>query len=53
MNHPQLTDFFKIYQSESQPFRKVHQMIDLFESNIKSHSVVMIAEFEVRVKAIN
>ena len=45
MNHPHLTELFKIYQSESQPFRKVHRMIDLFESIIKSHTVVIIAEY--------
>jgi tetratricopeptide (TPR) repeat protein len=45
MNHPHLTELFKIYQAESQPFRKVHRMIDLFESIIKSHTVVIIAEY--------
>jgi hypothetical protein len=45
MNHPHLTELFKIYQSEFQPFRKVHRMIDLFESIIKSHTVVIIAEY--------
>jgi len=45
MNHPHLAELFKIYQTESQPFRKVHRMIDLFESIIKSHTVVIIAEY--------
>jgi hypothetical protein len=45
MNHPHLSELFKIYQSESQPFRKVHRMIDLFESLIKMHTVIIISEY--------
>ena len=45
MKHPHLTELFSIYQSETQPFRKVHRMIDLFESLIKMHTIVIIAEY--------
>jgi hypothetical protein len=46
MNHPHLTELFTIYQSESQSFRKVNRMIVLFESIIKSHTGVLIDEYE-------
>jgi len=45
MHHPHLTELFSIYQQENQPFRKVHRMIDLFESLIKMHTVVIISEY--------
>ena len=44
-NHPELSALYALYLSESQPFRKVHRMIDLFESIIKSHTVVMLGEY--------
>jgi hypothetical protein len=46
MTPPQLIELFKMNQSEMQPFRKVHRMIDLFESIIKYHTVVLIAEYK-------
>ena len=45
MSHLHLTELHRLYQLETQPFRKVHRMIDLFESLIKSHTVVIIAEY--------
>jgi hypothetical protein len=45
MNHTQLTSLLHLYQGEQQPFRKVHRMIDLFESIIKMHTVVIISEY--------
>lgn len=45
MSHPHLSYLYNLYQSEEQPFRKVHRMIDLFESIIKTHTVVIIAEY--------
>lgn len=50
MNHPQLTELYKIYTAETQPFRKVHRMIDLFESLIKMHTVVIISTY---IKQLN
>ena len=43
--HPHLKTLHALYTDEAQPFRKVHRMIDLFESIIKSHTVVIIAEY--------
>ena len=43
--HPHITELYKIYQSETQPFRKVHRMIDLFESIIKTHTVVIMSSY--------
>lgn len=44
-NHSHLTELYTIYKLESQPFRKVHRMIDLFESIIKTHTVVILGEY--------
>lgn len=44
-NHPHLRELFRLYQSETQSFRKVHRMIDLFESIIKTHTVLILAEY--------
>ena len=43
--HPHLKTLHALYTEEVQSFRKVHRMIDLFESVIKSHTVVIIAEY--------
>ena len=43
--HPHLTSLHALFRAEEQPFRKVHRMIDLFESLIKSHTAVIIAEY--------
>ena len=39
--HPQISSLYQIYLSETQSFRKVHRMIDLFETIIKIHTAVM------------
>jgi len=44
-NHPHIQSLYKIYLSETQPFRKVHRMIDLFETIIKTHTAVMMGEY--------
>jgi len=36
---------FELYSKEKQSFRKVHRMIDLFESIIKTHTVVILSEY--------
>jgi hypothetical protein len=43
--HPQIAELHKHYLSETQPFRKVHRLIDLFESIIKTHTVVIMSEY--------
>jgi len=43
--HPHLRPLYSLYESEIQPFRKVHRMIDLFESIIKTHTVVILSEY--------
>lgn len=50
MHHPHISSLYALYQSETQPFRKVHRMIDLFESVIKSHTVVILGEYVTRNK---
>lgn len=44
-NHPHILSLQRLYESEVQSFRKVHRMIDLFESIIKSHTVVIMSEY--------
>lgn len=50
IHHPHISSLYALYQSETQPFRKVHRMIDLFESIIKSHTVVILGEYVSRNK---
>jgi hypothetical protein len=45
MSLPHLSSLYELYQSENQPFRKVHRMVDLFESVIKTYTAVMMAEY--------
>ena len=43
--HTHLKIIHSLYMSETQSFRKVHRMIDLFESIIKTHTVVIISDY--------
>jgi hypothetical protein len=44
--HPHISDLYQIYQTEQQsPFRKVHRMIDLFETIIKIYPIVILSEY--------
>ncbi len=45
IKHPHLKILHSLYLSETQAFRKVHRMIDLFESIIKTHTVVILSEY--------
>ena len=45
MSLPHLTSLYDLYLSEGQPFRRVHRMVDLFESVIKTYTSVMMAEY--------
>jgi hypothetical protein len=42
---PHLKTLYNNYLTEDQPFRKVHRMIDLFESIIKTHTVLILAGY--------
>ncbi len=44
-SHIHIGSLYQLFSEETQPFRKVHRMIDLFESIIKSHSVVILSEY--------
>jgi|GEM_PF-1108637 len=44
-SHIHIGSLNQLFSEETQPFRKVHRMIDLFESIIKSHSVVILSEY--------
>ena len=44
-SHIHIGSLNQLFLAETQPFRKVHRMIDLFESIIKSHSVVILSEY--------
>lgn len=48
--HPHLHTLLILFNEENQPFRKVHRMIDLFESIIKTYTVVIISEYVKRNK---
>lgn len=48
--HPHLNTLFILFNSENQPFRKVHRMIDLFESIIKYHTAIIMSEYFRRNK---
>lgn len=50
MPHPHLHTLHHLFLEETQPFRKVHRMIDLFESIIKTHTVVIMAEYVLQNK---
>ena len=45
IKHTHLTILHQLYLSETQPFRKVHRMIDLFESIIKTHTVIILSAY--------
>lgn len=49
-NHPQIKELFQLYNSETEAFRKVHRLIDLFESIVKSHTVVIMGEYFSRME---
>lgn len=42
---PHLKTLYNNYLTEEQPFRKVHRMIDLFESIIKTHTVIILSGY--------
>ena len=52
-SHPQISSLYQIYLSETQPFRKVHRMIDLFESILKTHTAVIMGEYFSRSEISN
>jgi hypothetical protein len=44
-NHPHIQQVYRLFNLEVQPFRKVHRLIDLFETIIKTHTAVIMAEY--------
>ncbi|MBK8943630.1 MAG: hypothetical protein IPM32_00020 [Ignavibacteriae bacterium] len=45
MNHPQISNIIELYNSESQPFRRIHRQIDIFESILKTHTAVIVSDY--------
>lgn len=43
--HPQINQVIQLFNNEENPFRKVHRMIDLFESIIKTHTSYFIGTY--------
>ncbi|WP_173275573.1 ATP-binding protein [Paenibacillus sp. NEAU-GSW1] len=43
--HIHINQMIALYESESEPFRKVHRLIDLLETIIKTHTVVLVSNF--------
>lgn len=44
-SHYQIAKMVKLFESETQPFRKVHRLIDLFETIIKTHTTVIVSDY--------
>ncbi|MCU5578546.1 ATP-binding protein [Bacillus wiedmannii] len=44
-NHPHINRMVNLFEKEEQPFRKIHRMIDLFETIIKTHTAVLIGNY--------
>jgi hypothetical protein len=44
-NHPHLHLLINLFENDDQPFRKVHRMIDLFESILKFHTAIIFSEY--------
>jgi hypothetical protein len=45
LQHPHIAHLVQLFQSETQPFRKVHRLINFFETIIKTHTVVILSEY--------
>ena len=43
--HPHLLAVHRLFLAEQQAFRKAHRLIDLFESIIKTYTVVIMSEY--------
>lgn len=50
--HPQVDSILELYKAEVQAFRKVHRLIDLFETIIKTHTAIILAEY-FKVNAVS
>ncbi|MUT66851.1 AAA family ATPase [Paenibacillus sp. NEAU-GSW1] len=44
-SHPHINAMIRLFEQEKQPFRKIHRMIDLFETIIKTHTAVLIGNY--------
>lgn len=43
--HPHINKIHQLYEDETQPFRKIHRLVDLFESLIKTYTAVIVADY--------
>ncbi len=43
--HPHINKIHQLYENETQPFRKIHRLVDLFESLIKTYTAVIVADY--------
>ncbi|MGX6443606.1 hypothetical protein ACWM35_10370 [Neobacillus sp. K501] len=44
-NHPQINKLIELFEKETEPFRKIHRMIDLFETLIKTHTAFLVGNY--------
>jgi len=44
-NHPQISDIYNLFKNETIPFRKIHRLIDLFETIIKTYTAIIISDY--------
>lgn len=52
INHPQINGVYELFINEKHPFTKVHRLIDLFETIIKTHTAVIISDY-FRIKEVS
>ncbi|MCM3691488.1 ATP-binding protein [Neobacillus niacini] len=43
--HPQINKVLDLFEEEDQPFRRIHRLIDAFETIIKTHTAKLIANY--------
>lgn len=44
-NHPQINKVKDFFENETNAFRKIHRMIDLFETMIKTHTALLVSNY--------
>ena len=45
IKHPHIVKMISLYEGETQPFRKVHRLVDLLESLIKTHTAIILSNY--------
>lgn len=43
--HPHINHMLRLYAAETVPFRKIHRMLDVFETIIKTHTAYIISDY--------